>query len=439
MKPRYLGCPGITRLLLSIWLGVSGFALVPSQVQAQITPQKLTISGAGLGDRLGSAVAISTDVVALGAPGARQTAGAVYLFSPTAENWTISATLAATDSAVSDAFGSSVAVEGDTLVVGAPGDAAGRGSAYVFVREADTWVQQQKLEPSTLGADSGFGFSLALRGDVLVVGASDSELSGGPYAERAIVFSRSNGQWQESATLSAPDGASGDLFGSVLAVSESDIAVGASRHAEDRGAVYVFRTADFSLRQKVALADGVAGDRFGSGLAALPGMLAVGASGADRAAINAGATFLFDLTDLGATPVSVLPPASAGGAGFGSGIGAAGAFVTVAAASARTVSVFERVSTGAVLRDEVVGPADNRLDFFGRALAMSSTHFVVGAPLDNVANAQAGAAYLYALPAPTPSAVDVPAIPLVMQLGAGVLLAAFAVQRRGLRRRFART
>src|SRR5262249_55377888 len=100
--------------------------------------------------------------------------------------------LEASDAGVADFFGSSVAISGGTVVVGAAVDDGGagadQGSAYVFVRSGGVWSQQQKLEASDAGADDLFGFSVAISGETVVVGAGPHDGAAGPDQGSAYVF-----------------------------------------------------------------------------------------------------------------------------------------------------------------------------------------------------------------------------------------------------------
>ena len=100
--------------------------------------------------------------------------GSAYVFTRTGTTWTEQAKLTASDGAADDRFGSSVAIAGDTIVVGAYWDddnGSDSGSAYVFTRTGTTWTEQAKLTASDGAADDQFGRSVAIAGDTIVVGA----------------------------------------------------------------------------------------------------------------------------------------------------------------------------------------------------------------------------------------------------------------------------
>jgi len=137
--------------------------------------------------------------------------------------------LTASDGAVNDLFGISVAIAGDTIVVGAQGDddnGTGSGSAYLFMRTGLTWTQQAKLTASDAAASDHFGNSVAIAGDTIVVGAIFDDDSG-TESGSAYVFTRAGTTWTEQAKLTASDGAANDWFGTSVAIAGDTIVVGA--------------------------------------------------------------------------------------------------------------------------------------------------------------------------------------------------------------------
>jgi len=180
--------------------------------------------------------------------------GSAYVFVKPAGGWsaslTESAKLTASDGATNDFFGRDVAVSGDTIVIGAYGDDIGpnteQGSAYVFVKPAGGWsgslTESAKLTASDGAALDRFGSSVAISGDTIVVGA--------PVNGAAYVFVKPPAGWigdlSESATLTASDWVAGDAFGGFgsVAVNGATIVVGAGRDDIglniDQGSAYVF-------------------------------------------------------------------------------------------------------------------------------------------------------------------------------------------------------
>ncbi|MFH0902791.1 MAG: hypothetical protein V2A73_19345, partial [Pseudomonadota bacterium] len=193
-------------------------------------------------DEYGSAVALHGDTAVVGAaqadyaPGGENgaAAGAVYVYRWTGNTgapWSFEAKLFAGDPVARARFGQAVAISGNTLIAGAitaPTESAtARGAAYVFVRTEAGWKQEAKLTAATELSGDSFGKSVAIRGDLAVVGApgyggTDNQKSGAAY-----FFARSAGQWTQIAEFQAPDTDSSDEFGADLALESTVAVVGA--------------------------------------------------------------------------------------------------------------------------------------------------------------------------------------------------------------------
>ena len=171
--------------------------------------------------------------------------GSAYVFVRSGGTWSQQAKLTASDAAEFDLFGNSVAVSGDTAVVGNRGDADGgldSGSAYVFVRSGTTWSQQAKLTASDAAEFDLFGNSVAVSGDTAVIGA-DFDDDAGLNSGSAYVFVRSGTTWSQQAKLTASDAAADDFFGDSVAVSGDTAVVGAPWDDDaglNSGSAYVF-------------------------------------------------------------------------------------------------------------------------------------------------------------------------------------------------------
>ena len=212
---------------------------------------KLTASDGAANDYFGHSVAMSGDTVVVGAHcddvGGYADPGSAYIFNRSGTNWTEQAKLTASDGTAGDYFGISVAISGDTVVVGAYGDDVGsngdQGSAHVFVRRGSDWTQQAQLIASDGAASDYFGGSVAISGDTVVVGAYGDD--GGDAGQgSAYVFARSGTTWTEQAKLTASDGAANDYFGRSVAMSGDTAVVGATYDEvganADQGSAYVY-------------------------------------------------------------------------------------------------------------------------------------------------------------------------------------------------------
>ncbi len=277
--------------------------------------KKLTASDAEAGDYFGTSVAIYGDTAIVGArfesAGGFQ-AGAAYVFRRDLggpDNWGEVAKLTASDAQATDWFGATVAVSGDTAVVGAYLEDAGgdfAGAAYVFQRDqggASNWGEVTKLTASDAEAGDSFGASVAVSGDTAVIGAFQED-AGGDSAGAADVFQRGQGgpeRWGEVTKLIASDADAGDFFGVGVAVSEDTVVVGANNDDAGgslAGAAYVFMrdqggTDNWGEVTKLAASDAEAGDFFGSGVAVSDDIAVVGAFREDAGGDNAGAAYVF--------------------------------------------------------------------------------------------------------------------------------------------------
>ncbi len=227
--------------------------------------QKLLASDGVTDDNFGRSVAIEGDTAVVGAFGVNNDAGAAYVFVRSGTTWTEQQKLTASDGAAGDGFGGygGVDISGNTIVVGAEQDDVGtnnnQGSAYVFVRSGTTWTQQQKLNTAEGGADDVFG-RVGISGDTIVVGAQGKDfLNNNSNQGAAYVFVRSGTTWTEQQRLIASDGGQGDIFGISTAIEGNKIIIGAMfadiGSNSGQGAAYVFMS-KVSVGGRVTTDDG---------------------------------------------------------------------------------------------------------------------------------------------------------------------------------------
>jgi hypothetical protein len=195
--------------------------------------QILTASDGEAGDHFGSSVAISGDTLIIGAieddVGVNANQGSAYVFTRSGEVWSERQKLIAPDGAADDWFGRSSAIDGHTAVICAlrreqqAPEQAHHGAAYVFVRQGEQWSFQQKLEPSQFGNQDQYGHSVAISGNTVAVGAPFlNSVSGAVH-----VFVRSGEVWTEEQRLMA--GSPSTVFGDAVALEGDLLMVGASR------------------------------------------------------------------------------------------------------------------------------------------------------------------------------------------------------------------
>ncbi len=276
---------------------------------------QLFASDAAEDDFFAIGVAISGDIVVVGAYGDDHSVvdgGSAYVFyrdqgGPDA--WGEVAKLVASDAGLEDRFGSSVDLEGSTVVVGAPfADGAGsdRGKAYVFEKDAgglDNWGEVKILTASDAIDGARFGHSATISGDTVVVGAFlDSE--GGVDSGAAYLFDRDQGGaglWGQVTKLTASDAAAGARFGISASINGDLVVVGADRDSgttNEAGAAYLFDRnlggpGAWGERTKLIPSDAAAGDNAGSTVGASGDFVVVGSGYHDAVADDAGAAYFY--------------------------------------------------------------------------------------------------------------------------------------------------
>ncbi len=230
--------------------GQRGAAYVYTRSGATWTQQqKLTVDGIVFNANFGSALALDGDRLLAGAPGdgPRQldAHGAVYFFTRSGGVWTQQQRLQAGDPLSNAQVGVALALDGVNLAVGANFVGGGGGAAYVFTQGAGNWTQQAKVSPAvvTTGFDQ-FGFAVGLSGDVLLVGAHGAAVDGRAEQGAAELFRRNGANWEFQERLSAADGAARDRFGTAVAAHGRFLFVGADKHRvgsnDAQGAVYAY-------------------------------------------------------------------------------------------------------------------------------------------------------------------------------------------------------
>jgi hypothetical protein len=325
----------------------------------------LKASNTGTGDRFGAAVAIYGDTIVVGAPYEDSAAtgvngdqvsetagssGAAYVFVRNGTNWSQQAYLKASNTSWPDLFGSAVAIHNNTVVIGAREESSSgvgvngtqngqsgatykSGAAYVFVRDGETWTQQAYLKASNPGGGEQFGYSLAVSGDTIIVGAinegsgatgmnGNQQDESAPSSGAAYIFVRSSGTWIQQAYVKASNTHTGDSFGRSVAIDGETALVGANYESSKAagvngdqsdvslwraGAVYVFiRDKDTWLQQAYLKASNpLWSGYFGEALAISGDSVVVTANGDDSGsagvngdqlnanALNSGAAYTF--------------------------------------------------------------------------------------------------------------------------------------------------
>ena len=329
-------------------------------------------------DGFGTSVAISGDTLVIGAPdeesgipgvqsdNTTRRAGAAYVFTRTGTTWTQEAYLKAPDPDIDDDFGASVAVSGGLIAVAAHRDDSGgvgvnsgleadnslwrSGAVHVFRRSGSAWVADAFLKASNPGTEDGFGHSLAILNNTLVVGSfgEDSSATGvnspgqadnsADSSGAAYVFFRSNGAWQQEAYLKASNTDAGDFFGLSVAVATNAVLVGApfeggrasllnygsqtDNSLQNSGAAYLFRRegGHWSQHAYVKASTPDSSDWFGNAVGIHGEFMVVGARfessrgtdvnsdlESDNSAVWSGAAYIYPARPIGLNYCSPVP------------------------------------------------------------------------------------------------------------------------------------
>ena len=398
---------------------------------------KLTVSDSVANDHFGWSVTTSGETVVVGSylsDGGDDGSGSAYVYTYDAltDNYAQAAKLTASDAAMADGLGISVAISGDTVVVGAYLD-NGHGSAYVFEKPLGGWsdmTQTAKLTASNAATSDSFGYSVAINGDTVVVGAyGTNQVTGSAY-----VFEKSVSGWgnmNETAILTASDAAIGDEFGKSVSISSNTMVVGASRNDDDgtnSGSAYVFERPvsgwdDMNETAKLTASDAAMGDSFGISVAISGDTVIVGAILSENlfyspgsAFYRSGSAYVFEKPVSGWATINESAELTATDGAeldkFGQSVAISGDTIVVGAyqnddngSNSGSAYVFEK-PTGGWWADvnenaKLIASDAADSDLFGYNISISGEKIVVGADQDDDNGSNSGSAYVFKVKKPT--------------------------------------
>jgi len=374
--------------------------------------QKLIANDGFAGDKFGTSVALDGETAVIGADlddDKGTDSGSFYVFVRSGTTWTQQQKLVANDGAAGDYFGRSVALDGDTAVIGADyDDAKGlkSGSAYVFVRSGTTWTQQQKLVASDGEATDHFGSSVAVDDNTALIGCQWDDINGIATSGSVYVFVRSGTTWIQEQKIVANDGVAGDRFGAGVALDNDTALI-----STVSGSVYVFVRSGttWTQQQKLVASDGATGDNFGyySRSVALDGDTAlIGATGDDDKGTDSGSAYVFVRSGTTWTQQQKL----VAGDGFaedkfGYSVALAGDTAVISAifeddkgSESGSIYLFVRSGTTWSQQQKLVASDGGAGDQFGYSVALDDNTIVIGALYDDDKGETSGSAYVFALP-----------------------------------------
>ena len=283
--------------------------------------QKLTADDGAAGDAFGISVALSGSTVIIGAPNTNTFQGAAYVFTESGGSWSQVQKLTADDGTQFNQFGWSIAIQGDLAMVGSisatVGQNSSQGAVYMFSQSGGSWTQTQKFSSDDGVSGDSFGWSIALDGDTALIGTGFVTVNGNEFQGAAYFFDGSTGTWTQTQKVTASNGAAFDFFGLAVVLVDDEALIGADGAGSDEfsneGAAYAFTNSGgtWSETQQLLADDGQSSDSFGESLAFDGNTALVGAPGVNN---SQGAAYVFDFSGGTFTQVKKLA-ASDGGEG----------------------------------------------------------------------------------------------------------------------------
>jgi hypothetical protein len=394
----------IALLLLVFCFASPAQAFFPQASSPLCVPEEVHLLPPDEGGALGHAVTLDGDTAALSG------GGGVYVFRRQGASWVREAKLLGSDSLPGDYFGCQIALHGDTIVVGAKEDDS-QGSAYVFVRQGEVWSEQAKLTAPDAFNGQEFGHSVAIHGDTAVVGAPAPD--NWHTIAAAYVFERQGSSWTLQVKFDDPTRSWYSIgeFGDSIAISEDTIVVGEpyfDSPSSSSGAVYVYRWTGTSWYEEAMLQPHDVGykHRFGISVSICGDSLVVGSI---RQAAYSNSVYVFEHRGSVWTETQQLVAStSAGEFGdrFGLSVSIAEDVIVVGAPwdkeqGVQSGAAYVFVRTGPRWMELAkVSPAAGiyNLDEFGSAVAADDRRVLVGRPRASEFGYYRGAGHIFEVP-----------------------------------------
>jgi len=378
------------------------------------TEQKVTASDVAANDFFGSGIVIDGDTAIIGASGDDDkgpNSGSAYVYIRIDGVWTENTKLIAADGVSEDKFGYSIALDGDTAAIGAPFADGQSGWVYIFNRNNGVWTFHQKVGANDWAVSDLFGHSIALDGDTLLVGAfADDDV--GSQSGSAYFFNRINGIWQQQQKIIASDGEANDYFGENIALDGDTALISAvsdNDNGDDSGAAYIFTRGNYgwSERQKLTASD-ISLYYFGSALALDDDTAIIGARGDDDNGGYSGSFFIFTQTnDIWTEQQKLTPSDGEANDYFGNSVSIDGDTALIGSSydddngnNSGSAYIFSKKNSIWGEEQKIIASDGSTSDEFGWVVSIDGNTALIGAwlkdnPLDN-----SGGAYFYYLEAP---------------------------------------
>jgi hypothetical protein len=366
------------------------------------------------GDEFGRSVAISGNTAVVGAwrddVGQIVDQGSAYIYTFNGTSWSFQQKLTALDGVSQADFGKSVAIRGNTVVVGAPttkvGDNFQQGKVYVFTRSGNQWTQVQGIVANDGAALDHFGSDVSLDGDSMIIGASEDTIGANTFQGSAYVFVKSGATWMQQQKIVGADSGDSDDFGNSVSISGNTVVIGARNNngtaGVNQGAAYVFlRTGTTWTLQKKLLPLVPGGfEQFGFDVSLSGDTVIVGkrSSSPVYVFLRSGTTWT--------EQARIFPADNPGNTDFGFSVSldgeraAIGSVSTIGSKNKQgAVYVFDRSGTTWTQTEKLLATDGLANDFLGYSVGVSGKSVIGGALLDDEgANSAQGAAYVFQQP-----------------------------------------
>ncbi len=362
--------------------------------------QRLVADDASAFLNMGNAVSISADILVAGARSDDvngSSSGSAYIFQ--IGTGVQLQKLIPDDGEPLDRFGAAVSISGGIVVAGAVGDddnGSRAGAAYVF--NGLSGAQIHKLTANDGTFDDEFGSSVAIDGSAIVVGAPGDDI---PLGGAGSIYVFDSGSGLQLRKITAPDAAPGDNLGASIAIHEGIIAAGAigdDDNGSNSGSAYTFNASTGAQIAKLVPDDGTSGDLFGASIAIHNGIVVVGVPNDDDNGSFAGAAYTFD-ANTGKQLARLAPPSPMAFDNFASGVAIHNGTVCIGAfgiGGSGTAYLFD--ANSGQLTATLIGLDSAPGDAFGAAVAMDGQNIAVGAPSDDSPLFDAGSVYTFTPP-----------------------------------------
>jgi hypothetical protein len=372
----------ITYVILFLSLSVTSLS--------QISEFKILPGDGAAGDYFGMSVSMSGNYAVVGTPYNNDSTGAAYVFRLEGLNWIEEQKLVASDGSQGDGFGFNVAISDSYIVVGANNDSI--GAAYVFRREGLSWIEEQKLQASDGIQGDGFSNSVSISGDYVVIGAHYSD----SFKGSAYIFRKEGNNWIEAQKLMPGDSVASAHFGYSVSIYEDRAVIGAVNEIYLVGSAYIFKREGTSWieEQKIIASDGAAFDWFGWAVSMFGEYVIIGTLGARSAYI-----FKKENAYWSEEQKLIASDGSSGKDFYGASVSIWKDYVVIGAfgvdSSSGSAYIFNYNGSNWIERTKLTATDRNKSDGFGFSVSVSGNNIIIGAAGDDDNGENSGSAYIY--------------------------------------------